>query len=450
MHQAAVEMLERTGMFVEHPGVQQTIAGRPGFVRRDNGRVCIAPDQVERWRTNVSRRSSPPAHDPSAPAFTCVTSDRTPFIVSDDATSVRQMTTADVIKWTKLITALNDRGVTGCTPGVPGDVPLLLQPLEQFMIGARYCPRGGMTSQVCDVRTARVVRELNAVYGRARHQSVWCPSPLILGGSECEIMWHFRSETDSANVGSMPIMGLTAPCDPIAAFTLAVAECLGGAVILSELLPGIPVGISPHPEPADMRTGAMVFGSPEWELLDLMHRDVYRYYGQRWPPKYLHTTAPLPNEQAALERMCSAVTGILSGYRRFGPLGQLSLDEVFSPELVILDLEMLGHACRVGSGGNSGDGLALPQLAAVVDEVISGNMMFGAHETTVRNMRLQYWQPTVLSRCGFRQWQNRGQPEVVRAARREAERLVDSCDYEAPSEILRELQSICDRYKSQL
>ena len=37
------------------------------------------------------------------------------------------------------------------------------------------------------------------------------------------------------------MMGITAPCDPIAVFVIAMAECLGAAAILHELVPGVPV-----------------------------------------------------------------------------------------------------------------------------------------------------------------------------------------------------------------
>ncbi|MDQ1256471.1 MAG: Trimethylamine methyltransferase, partial [Candidatus Hydrogenedentes bacterium] len=48
MHGAALTMLSRTGVRVEHDEVRAEIARRDGFTLRD-GRVHIEPAAVERW-----------------------------------------------------------------------------------------------------------------------------------------------------------------------------------------------------------------------------------------------------------------------------------------------------------------------------------------------------------------------------------------------------------------
>jgi len=484
MYETALDMLGRIGLKIEHAEVEREIARRKGFTLAD-GRVRIAPDRVAAWKTEHARRAAVKAQGYYGPAcqaglwpaelidpddtvsldgyriklsrtplpdrpYTASAETRAFHIVDRDGVTVRPITRDDVVAGTKLVAALAGRGLYGSVPGVPTDVPPALAPLEQFMVGAEFSPTGGFTSQVCDIPTAKVIREMNRVYGRKHRMSVQPPSPMILGGPELDILWHFRDDMAYVNVGSMPLMGFTAPCDPVAAFTQAMAECAGGAAILHELLPETFVSITPHPEPVDMRTGAIVFGSPEWQLLDMLHRDVLGFFGVPRDFQLLHTTAALPGPQAFIDHTASATAGMMCGYRHFCAAGQLSLDEVFSPAMLILDLEMLDHVHRMVRGVYTGEGLELGQIGGVVEEVVRTATLFAEHETTLMNMRRQYHQPKVLARMSMNQWLAAGRPDQVRAAQAEADKLIAAYEYEPPRDVLVELRRIYEKAKAAL
>jgi trimethylamine:corrinoid methyltransferase-like protein len=450
MHEAALQILSRTGVRIEHAEILERIRGRTGF-RSLGSRVCVAPEKVAAWQ-EAGERPAAAASRPSAgtDGYSCRIGDRSRFIVDRDGRTVRAMTRRDVIDGAKFVAALADRGVVGTTWGVPTDCRLAMQPLEQFMITAQYAPAGGRTTQDCDPLTTRFVREMNRVYGRPSGHEVYVLSPLTLGGPSVEGFWQLRDGIDSASVGSMPMMGINAPCDPLATFTLAMAECLGAAAILHELVPHVPMRISPHPEPADMTSGAMAFGTPEWELLDLMHRDVHAFYGGRFDQKRLRTTSPVPDARAVMDHTRSAVLGMFGGYRVFGGLGQLSLDEVFSPAMAVLDLEMLRQVRRVRQGAVCGEGLDLDALPSVVDEVVGEGMLFAEHETTVCNLRSQYLQPWALSWMSRSRWLAAGSPDAIAEAHAEVDRLIGQYHYDPPRDVLRDLQAIYERAKAAL
>ncbi len=388
--------------------------------------------------------------DAAGVTLTYGVADYSSWTVSEDGHRVRPMTREDVIAGTKLIEVLGPRGMRSGVPGVPQDVPPELLPIEQFMIGARYARSGGTTPLVSDIATAGIIRDMNRVYGRAMGAAVWLPNPLVFGGPNVDILWHFRTEVTSAMVGSMPVMGISGPCDPIAVMTFALAETLGGAAIIHALLPAVPVSIFPHPEPGDMRTGALTVGTPEWDLLDLMHRDVLASYGTRWNTKLLHTSASLPGPQAQAERAMSALSGVLGGYDSFTGLGGLGVDEVWSPAQMILDLDIIGHAARIGRGAVSAPDLALDRLPAVVEEAVAAELLFAENETTVRNMRAQYFMPRVLQRLDRSQWVTVHMPDVAHAAADQARALVATYDYEPPQETLAELTVIYERARNEL
>ena len=444
MHACACRILERTGLAVEREDIRGEVLKHEGFRLRE-GRVCIERERVEQWLQGHRQRTVQGQAPEERAQLSFYASDLNTWIVDRDGETVRPMRRQDVIAGTKLLHMLAPRGVAPNTAGVPTDVPLVLRPLEQFMIGAQYSAAGGATAQVTTIADAQIVREMESVYGRAFHRSVWCPSPLRFAGPEVDILWHFRGEVSSAHVGSMPSMGFTGPCDPIAVFTLSIAECLGGAAVLHALLPGVPVGISPHPEPADPRAGTLAFGTPEWELLDLMHCDVYSYYGMSRAFKMLHTSAALPNAQAQIERASGALLGVLRGCRTFGPIGQLAQDEVWSPAQAMLDLDIVAHADRIGRGVESAPGLELGRLPEAVEEAVRSGLIFAAHGTTASNMHAQYHQPALLGRMMRAQWQAAGTPEAVREGRRQADELITSYGYEPPQDILRDLRAIYRR-----
>ncbi|MEK7477365.1 MAG: trimethylamine methyltransferase family protein [Candidatus Coatesbacteria bacterium] len=449
MYAAGVRMLGETGIQVEHTEMREAIAKRDGFTLHD-GRIRVSAAKAEATLKALRENAAPPPkRNPDSP-LTLGVDDRASWIVDKDGTALRPMLRADVVESAKLVAMLHDRGVSGTTTGVPTDVPAPLIPLDQFMIGAEFSREGGGSSDVLDIYTAGVFRELNRACGRGFNRSIWSPSPLIFGGAELDIIWHFRNEVEFICVGSMPIMGMTGPCDPIGVFTLAAAECLGNAAIVRELLPKAGVMIWPHPEPADMGSGVMVFGTPEWDLLDLMHRDVHEYYGGRTDQKLIHTTASLPGAQAVSDHAGSMMLGAIYGLTHFSPGGMLALDEVWSPALLVIDAEILAHTRRIVQGVSTGEGLGLEELAGVVAEVVKEGGVFGDHESTVANMRSQYHRPRVNPRMNRAQWERAGRPDEIRTAQAEANRLIATFDYVAPAAQLKELRAIYEKAKAHL
>jgi len=449
MHESAVEMLAKTGILVEHAGILGEIAKREGFTL-SGGRVVISRKRIDACLKYLRDKAGPrPPRNPDAP-LTLGVDDRASYIVEKNGTTFRPMTRKDSIDSAKLVAMLADRGVSGTTTGIPGDVPAPLIPLEQFLIGAEFSRSGGGTSDVTDIYTAGIIREMNRVCGRGFGRTVWSPSPLVFGGSEVDILWHFRDDVEDIYIGSMPIMGMTGPCDPIGVFTVGAAECLGNAAIVHELFPRAGVEIGPHPEPVDMSSGVMVFGTPEWDILDLMHRDVHEYYGTRTGQKLIHTTASLPGVQAVSDHAGSMMLGAMHGYTHFSPGGMLALDEIYSPALLVLDAEILGHTRRVIRGAWSGDGLSLKDLPGVVAEVIQEGGVFGGHETTVSNMRDQYYNPRVLKRMNRAQWEGAGRPDEIRSAQEEADRLIASFNFEPDRAMLKELKGIYEKARKHL
>jgi trimethylamine:corrinoid methyltransferase-like protein len=113
-------------------------------------------------------------------------------------------------------------------------------------------------------------------------------------------------------------------------------------------------------------------------------------------------------------------------------------------------MDIVKHAQRIAEGVETGEGLDLDRLPSVVEEVVAGGDIFGAHETSVTNARKQYSAARTMKRRNLAQWRQHGHPCVVKEAYVEAERLVSRYAYVAPADTLNELRRIYDRAQADL
>lgn len=448
LHETAVAILARTGMAIHNAPLREALAGRDGFTF-EGERVRIAPEVVADWLA-AYRAALPPTPPSPTRGYRFSALGYALWAVAEGGRSLRPFTREDTINGTKLLEVLGPEGVNPGVPGAPQEAPERLRPFEQYLIAAEYSSAGGQTPLVTDVKTATLVRELDRVYGRPFNWAVWLPNPLSFSGSTVELLWHFRDQVENVSVGSMPTMGFSAPCDPYACMALTLAEILGGAALIHTLLPHLVPTIFPHPQPGDMRTGTLALGTPEADVLDLLRRDVLRFYGSSWNTKMLNTSASLPNAQAQLERGQTALLGVLGGFDTFHGLGMLGIDEVFSPAQALLDLDMVRAAARTAAGAESAPGLDLASLPDVVDEVIRGGTIFAMHETTVRSFRHQYFLPRVLRRSDRAQWVAAGRPDAYAEAEAKAAKLVEEYAFEPDQALLAELRRVYAQGKAGL
>ncbi len=448
MHACALTILDQTGLLVRRDELRAEVVGRTGFIAAGE-RVRVSPEAVTTWLTAWRREAVPAPAQPSE-RHTFSALGYALWTVAAGGGSLRPLTRDDVIDGCKLLEVLADRGVRPGVPGAPQDVPERLRPFEQYLIGAEYSSAGGTTPLTYDVPTTRLVRDLDRVYGRPFHWSAWLPNPLVFGGSSVDLWWHFADEIEAVTVGTMPTMGFSAPCDPVACLTLALAEVIGGAAIIHALRPQVVPSIFPHPQPGDMRTGTLVLGTPEADLLDLLRRDVLRWYGSDWNTKQLNTSASLPTAQAQIERAQTATTGVVHGFDTFHGVGVLGLDEVFCPAQALLDLDMVGAAARVARGPETAPGLELDRLPAVVAEVVREGGLFAMHDTTVTSFRRQYFDPQVLRHTDRAQWLAAGHPTVYAEAEAQAARLLTRYQHEPDAALLAELHRVYEAGRARL
>lgn len=100
--------------------------------------------------------------------------------------------------------------------------------------------------------------------------------------------------------------------------------------------------------------------------------------------------------------------------------GLLAVDEVFSPEQLVLDAEALGWLRRLARGIE----VSAETLAEEVTARVGWGGEFLSDEHTARHLRTETWQPAVFSRENYARWATAGSVSERQRARERVRELL--------------------------
>lgn len=450
IEETALDLLEQIGIAVLDEGLREQLR-RAGFASRGN-RLLVERPQSERFLSIERQRHGDRfAEGPHPLAAT----DRPieigvlsyPQWVHDLETDTLIPFTKDrLAEATRLLDVLGLPGVPGC----PVDEPPLLQPVVQYWIAATCSRQGRQPVDPKSLETLPHIMAMAEVLGNPiEHLPVYVFSPLILGGESLRCALHFRDRLSWISISDMSSLGCTAPLAVGHAFAVSAAEVIGAAVLLETALE-LPVHWSIRVCPVDLRFPAMVLGSPEDLLLMLAAAEVNAFFhGTPWHPATvsLHTAAKLPGAQACSEKASLMTVGALLGARSFGYVGTLSLDEAFSAEQLLYDLEIRDQVQRLIAGF---DGDCDPKgcLQEVEEALEQGS--FAGLETTRQGHRDFYWYPKLFERGFLSTWEARGRPNIRQQVREMIAEHLARHDYELEPSLRRELDRLVAQARADL
>lgn len=194
-------------------------------------------------------------------------------------------------------------------------------------------------------------------------------------------------------------------------------------------------------EPFDMKSTNIVFGSPEWCLLNRACvelenelRGAPRRYG------VFRSNSRRFDAQSVAERSMSALYQALNGIRRFGAVGQLCVDEVFSPLQAVVDMQILKYVKRI-VGGIGGAWDESEDTETVLREGIGAGMFLGL-DSTVMNFRQFYGMDTMFTYEKLTSWREGGMKNLDDSAREELQRILSTNDFRLPGSALGEIDRI--------
>ncbi len=447
IEEASLRILEEVGIAV----LDEDIADKLKHKFRFKGNRTIIDRKTastfideERQKNGSKFSEKPQAVDPSNTKIDVYMIEYSQWVHDIEIDKIVPFTTERLIEATKLLDMLGISGPAGC----PIDVHPAIQSVVQYWVAATYSRHGKRRIDPKALETLPYIIDMADVLGEPlKSLPIYVFSPLTLGCESLKCVMEYKDRLTNVGISNMPSVGCTSPINVGDAFALAAAEVIGSAILMREVI-DTPINWWLGVFPIDLRTLAMVFGSPENFLFQLATSEVDAYFhGTEWYPAAgnIHTNAKLPGAQSCAEKSSLMTAGALLGARTFGSVGLLSLDEIFSAEQLIYDLEIRDHVQRLIQGI---DGDCDPQRC--LNDVIQGieQKSFVALDTTLESYKDIYWHPKLFNRQFFPAWEGEGAKSNRQKAKAMIKELMSKYEYELDPKLQSEIDKILARAKS--
>jgi trimethylamine--corrinoid protein Co-methyltransferase len=219
-------------------------------------------------------------------------------------------------------------------------------------------------------------------------------SPLRMSRPESSIMYEMAIRGIGTFILPMALAGIAGPVSLVSNAIITAAEILGVWAASKAVNEAAPVEASAVCGVMNPVNGAVSFSAPENILIDLATAQLFRYrYGTRCSTGPGIIDAPIPGALSIFERTYKIAHSGLSGEPAF-PVGILGGGVVFSPEQVMLDLDIANAHYRFvrGIGGDEFD----EALELIREKGIGG--LFVDTDHTVESFRETLWLPAVFER----------------------------------------------------
>ena len=417
VHQASLEILERTGLLVRNERARQIFAEHGAMVDDSPEIVRLPPGVVEHYRAlfpaSFTFYARDPRYDVTVPEDSplILTGSSAPNIIDPLTGMERRSRSDDLARIAYLINELPGYDVFSIST-LADDAPA-----GQFSL-SRYYPSIKNTVKPVRANTPpdQVDQVLKLIYHIAGGEETfrahpwvthhYCPvvSPLTMDFDSTQLLIIF-SELDLPSYFSIvPNAGLTSPLTMLSTLAQCNAEFLAAGVLTEMIRPGKPVIYSTLPTAADMRSGAYSPGAIETGMLHMACAQMARFYNVPSGGYIGLSNAKINDAQSGYETAASVIAGYLGGVDVFNMGGLLDALMAFDFAKAVIDNEIALMMKRIKLGFEfSHENFALDQIA----EVGPGGMFAGT-EHTLNRMRSTMLLTEISDRDPRAQWLEKG------------------------------------------
>jgi trimethylamine--corrinoid protein Co-methyltransferase len=436
IHEAALSILDRTGVQVEEAEALRLFERAGAVVDRGSSRVriprALVEDAVDRAPSRVILAGRDPRWDLDLEgARVHIGTGGAALNVLDVDTGLpRPAVLRDVAELARLVDGL-DNVHFYLVPVYPTDMGK-----DEVDVNTYYAGLANTTKHVqAGVYSVQGIRDTvemcERIAGGAealRERPIvsfitcWLVSPLKLATDVTTLMIETCRQRIPVVLSAAPMAGSTAPVTLAGMLAQLTAEQLSGVVLAQLAQPGASLLIGPIPATADMQTGRYLAGAAEFGLANAAMAQMAQFYRLPLYNSAGMTDAKTPDVQAGFEKAMSAVLAAAAGSNFIHhAAGMLENMSIVAAEQFVIDNDILGMAMRVVEGIEVNDEtLALD----VIDEVGPGGH-FLMSEHTIRHMRSEFYYPSaVVDRRGWDMWQQDGGLDAAEAGVRERAREI--------------------------
>lgn len=413
IHAGALRVLSEVGLRVEHEGLCGRFTSVGGRV--DGDLVTFMPGDVERLIQSAPRDVCPrehPAVTQGCNVYQCE--------YLDPATDLLQPFNEDrLARHFGLAESLGiQRGLLGL-PFVPDDIPARYLPLAEKLYAWKHgaSPGGSVHfASLCEplIEMFGIHADANdLVFDDAFRACGWMISPLRLARPECEQLLFFADRGLRMSIGHQPTQGGSAPVTFAGALILALAEQLFLFLLNRALWGEVSLGLTAEVSPMDLRTGALVYGRPEQQRMNLAFADIADFYGCPVSGHTGCTDAHMPSFEAGAQKATGALVTALATGSAFVESGLLGVDEICSPVQMVLDHDLVRGLNALLAG--AGDSDIEEALSEIVSVGIGGDFL--GTPLTAERYRAELCQPATWSNQPLNAWRSSGSKNDMDKAR---------------------------------
>lgn len=431
----ALAVLERTGLRVESARAREILGEAGARVDEGDLRVRLPRAVVEAALAAAPRTVSLGGRREGwelpldGTSCSLVADGEAIHVLDLPAGTRRPATEADWERSTKLLDAIEEVGVYWRMVTVDGGHPAPGAAVRGWAGAFGWFTRHVQDSAADEAEARWLLEVLDVVFGgraevrrRRPFSFLLCPfSPLVLEGPYTDAWLATADWGLPVAAMPMPMMGLSAPVGLLATTVQGTAEALAVLCLVQAAAPGTPFIFAPALAVMEPRSGRYAGGAVEHALLGAATTEMGRHLGLPVQASVGGTDAHLPGAQAGAERALGALLPVLAWPDLLVGPGLLGGSTVYSPEQLLLDVEVFRRAVRLRRGI---DGALEEAVEAALDEVGPAGELI-ARPATRRAAHGGEWH---LDRLGVRdtweRWEASGRADVVDEARHEVAQLL--------------------------
>ncbi len=422
IHQASLQVLDSTGIHVEHPRALELF--RQGGARVVEQRVYIPEGMVQKALalapSSVLLAGRDPANDIVLEGTRVYAgTGGSPTMVLDPASqNVRPAILVDLQQMIAVVDKLSHCDFV-VMPIYPTDIPAELVPVNRFytcLTNTTKHVMGGLDSVQGAQQVIRLAERIAGSPGALRARPIvsatacWLVSPLHLDTLVTDILFAWCEQGLPLALSSAPMAGSTSPVTLAGTLVQLNAEQLSGIVLTQLMRPGTPVLAGYIPGVADMRSGGYLGGTVEFGMMQAAAAQLAQFYHV---PIYCSggmTDAKLPDAQSGYEKMATFLLAALSGanfiHHAFGMISNMSASSL---EQAVIDDDVVGMAMRALSGID----VSAETLAVEAIRRVGPGGHYLTDPLTLQFMRAEFFQPRIADRRNRAAWERAGRQDTA-------------------------------------
>lgn len=415
VHHAALEILEKMGIKMEHPRALEMLEGAGGRVFDGNW------VRLPGWLAEDALRSAPRSfmlYNQKGERAMPLTGDNSFYGTGSDTTFTLDLETgerrrcvlADTGRFAKLVDALENMSFS-MSMGNPEDIPkvefVYVYAFEE-MVKNTNKPLVFIADRKEDMEK---IHEIACMVAGGEEQLRL--KPFLLNYSEAISPLRFPEHVVDrllfCSQKGIPICfpsgsnaGGGAPVTLAGALAMGIAENLVGLILHQMENKGAPFLFGPNVSAMDMRSSVVSYGCPEWSLTQAALADMRdELYGLPIWSFAGASDSKVVDAQAGAEAMFSIATSMLSRCNLIHDVGYLEFGNMSSLEMVAIANELIGMARFFTNGiPVNTETLALDALKRVV----KANSIFLMDDHTFENFQQALFLPNLIDRSRYDTW----------------------------------------------